>query len=59
MDNPIELRPESADIFRRLDERGLKQRQLAEVLGIEENKVSKMRNGERQFKASELLKAHA
>lgn len=53
------LRPESADIFRRLDRLGLKQRQLAEAIGIEENKVSKMRSGERQFKAAELLKAQA
>lgn len=53
------LRPESADIFQRLDALGLKQRQLAEAIGIEENKVSKMRSGERQFKAAELLKAQA
>lgn len=53
------LRPESADIFQRLDALGLKQRALAEALGIEENKVSKMRSGERQFKAAELLRARA
>lgn len=56
MDVPA-LRPESADIFRRLDARGLTQRALAEALGIEDNKVSKMRSGERLFKAAELIKA--
>lgn len=53
------LRPESASIFARLDVLGLKQRQLAEAIGVEETKVSKMRAGERQFKASELLAAQA
>lgn len=59
MDGKSNLRPESAAIFDRLDALGLKQRQLAEAIGIEENKVSKMRAGERQFKAAELLKAQA
>lgn len=59
MTDKSNLRPESADIFNRLDALGLKQRQLAEAIGIEENKVSKMRAGERQFKASELLAAQA
>lgn len=53
------LRPESAAIFARLDALGLKQRQLAEAIGVEETKVSKMRAGERQFKAGELMAAQA
>lgn len=53
----VKLQPEASDIFRRLDELGLKQRELAQVLGLEENKISKARRGERQFKASEVLKA--
>lgn len=51
------LRPEVADVFRRLDALNLKQRELAQAIGIEENKVSKVRGGERQFKAPELLAA--
>jgi phage repressor protein C with HTH and peptisase S24 domain len=35
----------------------LKQRELAEVLDIEENKVSKIKAGERQFQGVELVKA--
>jgi phage repressor protein C with HTH and peptisase S24 domain len=46
MATEAELRPEAADIFSRLD-----------GLGIEENKVSKVRSGERQFKGAELLTA--
>lgn len=49
--------PEAAEIFARLDALRLKQRDLAQVLGIEENKVSKARAGERQLKAAEVLKA--
>jgi hypothetical protein len=52
------LRPEAARIFERIDDLGIKQRELAAVLGIEENKVSKVRSGERQFKAGEVLKAN-
>ena len=33
--------------------------ELADALGIEENKVSKTRSGERQFKAAEVLRARA
>ena len=51
------LRPEALEIFARLDSLGLKQRELAQALGIEENKISKTRSGERQFKGPELLKA--
>lgn len=59
METKPALRPEVADIFERLDRLGLKQRQLADVLGIEENKISKTRKGERQFKAAELLRAQS
>ncbi len=51
------LQPEAADIFRRLDDLGLKQRDLAKVLGLEDNKISKAKAGERQFKAGEVLRA--
>lgn len=57
MDSDIALQPEVADIFARLDKLGLRQRQLAEALGIAENKVSKTRKGERQLKAAELIRA--
>lgn len=57
MDSEISLRPEAADIFARLDRLDLTQRELATVLGIEDNKVSKVRKGERQFKAAEVLAA--
>jgi transcriptional regulator with XRE-family HTH domain len=49
--------PEAAEIFDRLDALGLKQRDLADALGIAENKVSKSRIGERLLKAGEVLKA--
>lgn len=52
------LRPEAAQIFQRLEALGLKQRELAQALGIEENKISKVRAGERQFKGAELLAAY-
>lgn len=51
------LSAEASDIFDRLDALGLKQRELALTIGIEENKVSKVRSGERQLKAAEVLKA--
>lgn len=57
MDPYTTLRPETADVFRRLDALGLKQRHLAAAIGIEENKLSKTKIGERQFKAPELLAA--
>lgn len=58
MDPYAKLRPVPAEILRRLDASGRKQRDLAAALGIEENKVSKVKNGERQFQADEVLKAH-
>lgn len=51
------LQPEAAEIFARLDALDLPQKELAAVLGIEADKVSKARAGERQFKAAEVLKA--
>lgn len=57
MDSRPALRPEIADIFSRLEALGLKQRDLATALGLAENKISKVRSGERQFKAPEMLRA--
>lgn len=57
MTERMQLRPEAAEIFRRLDALGLKQRELANALNLEQNKISKARSGERQFKAPELLAA--
>lgn len=59
VENAMPVLPEVADIFRRLDALNLSQRELAAVLGIDENKISKVRSGVRQFKAAELLKARA
>jgi phage repressor protein C with HTH and peptisase S24 domain len=53
----ITQQPEAAEIFHKLDDLGLKQRDLARALGLEENKISKTRGGERQFKAGEVAKA--
>ena len=53
----IPLRPETQAIFDRLDRLGLKQRDLAAALNLEENKVSKVRGGERQFKGPEMIRA--
>lgn len=58
MTNRPILRPEAARVLERLDALGLKQKALADALGIQENKVSKIRSGERQLKAPELLKAN-
>lgn len=58
VDDFSKLRPEAASIFRRLDALDQSQRALADVLGIEENKISKVKNGTRQFKGPEVLKAH-
>lgn len=51
--------PEAIEIFEKLDALGLRQVDLAKALGLEENKVSKAKIGERQFKAGEVLKARA
>lgn len=51
------IQPEAIEIFRRLDALGLKQRDLARALEIEENKISKAKAGDRMFKAGEVLKA--
>lgn len=57
MSNMPTMRPEAAEIFARLDALGIKQRELAMALGLEENKVSKVKAGERQFRGTELLRA--
>lgn len=59
MEKTPKIRPEAADVFRRLDAKGLKQRDLAAIIGIDENKVSKVRTGDRQFQGPELVKALA
>lgn len=50
-------RPEVTEVFERLKLLGLSQNDLAAVLHLEPNKVSKIKSGERQFKGPELLKA--
>lgn len=49
--------PEAIEVFEKLKKVGATQRQLADVLGIAENKVSKIRSGERQITAGEYRKA--
>lgn len=49
--------PEAIEIFERLDRSQATQRDLSEALGIEENKVSKVRGGTRLFKAGEVAAA--
>lgn len=51
------IRPETLEIFRRLDALGVKQKELAAYIEIDEDKISKVRNGTRQFRGQELLKA--
>lgn len=46
---------EAVDILTRLDLHGLAQRDLAAALDIDENKVSKVRGGDRRFNATEVL----
>lgn len=58
MNTKTPLRPEAAQVFGRLQALGLKQRDLAEALGLEENKVSKIKAGERQFRGTELVAAN-
>lgn len=58
VDDYSDLRPEAANIFRRLEALNLSQRALADAIGIEENKVSKVKSGTRQFQSPEVLKAH-
>lgn len=50
--------PEARDVLERLDRLGIKQRDLAAVLKLEENKLSKVRNGERRLTAGEVIKAN-
>lgn len=49
---------EAIEIFDKLTAHGRSQRELADALGIEPNKVTKVRTGERLFKANEVLAAH-
>jgi len=49
--------PEAIEILSRLDALDLKQRDLAAALDLSENKLSKVRAGERQMKAGEVLRA--
>lgn len=49
--------PEALEILRKLDDLGLRQKDLARVLDLDENKISKVKIGERQLKAGEVLKA--
>lgn len=51
------IRPETAAIFERLDALDKTQAELAAVLGIDENKISKVRHGARQFRGHEPVKA--
>lgn len=50
--------PEAIQIFARMAELKLRQVDLAKALGIAENKVSKVKIGERQFTATEVTKAN-
>jgi phage repressor protein C with HTH and peptisase S24 domain len=59
MTQTVKLTPVAAEIFRRLDALGLTQRALADELNLAENKISKARIGERQFKAAEAELARA
>lgn len=49
--------PEAREVLERLDRAGLSQRDLAAAIDLEENKISKIRSGERQMKAGEVLAA--
>lgn len=58
MAQPIKTtQPEAVAILRRLDALSLSQRDLAEALDLAENKVSKVRAGERRLQAGEVVKA--
>lgn len=48
---------DTADIQKRMDALGLKQRDLADAIGLEADKVSKIFSGIRQWKVAELSKA--
>lgn len=54
----IAISAEATEVFRRLEGLGLRQRDLAQAIGIEENKISKVKSGGRQLKASELVRAN-
>ena len=48
---------EAIEVLTRLDELGLSQRELVGVLEIDENKISKIKGGERRISAGEYIKA--
>lgn len=50
---------EAEEIFDRLEALSLKQRELAGVLDLEENKITKVKSGIRRFTATEVAKANA
>lgn len=49
--------PEAVEIFTRLAAAKRTQRELAEAIGIDDDKLSKVKAGQRQFKATEVTKA--
>jgi phage repressor protein C with HTH and peptisase S24 domain len=53
------LLPEAEEVFRRLAAARRTQKELADILGLEPNKVTKLKTGERQFKGAELIQALA
>lgn len=57
MANAKRLLPEAIEIFARLDALDLSQKELAAVVGVSDDKISKARSGERRFQAAEVLKA--
>lgn len=58
MPAPIKTsQPEAIEVLSRLDDFDLTQRELAGVLDLDENKISKIRSGERQMKAGEYQAA--
>lgn len=57
MADQVTIAPEAAQIFEGLARAGCSQRELADALGIEQNKISKVKAGERRFTAGEVLKA--
>lgn len=49
--------PEAIEVFRRLKALGLRQTQLAAAIQLDENKVTKIKNGERRISAGEFIEA--
>jgi phage repressor protein C with HTH and peptisase S24 domain len=57
MARPSPTSQAAQEIFRRLEQLGVKQQDLADALGIDANKVSKTKTGVRDFTADETLAA--